>query len=172
MSGLELNKIAGAILLASLIAMVVGVAANILYKPDLKPKERGYSVAVTEDTSAEAAAPAEVKFDVAALMKAANAELGKEITKKCISCHSFEKGGPNKVGPNLWGIVGSEKAKVDGYKFSSAMIAAGGVWDEESIFTFLHKPSKFIPGTKMSFPGLSKPEDIANVVAYLKTLSN
>ena len=170
MSGLELNKIVGAILLSSLIAMVVGVVANILYKPNFKPEHRGYSVAVTEDTATGTVSKEEIKVDVVELMKTANADSGKEIIKKCISCHSFEKGGANKIGPHLWSIVGKDKATTEGYKYSPAIVAVGGKWDDESLYHFIHKPSKFIPGTKMSFIGLSKPEEIANVIAFLKTL--
>ncbi len=172
MSGFELNKIAGAFLLASLITMIVGVTVNILYKPNLKPQNRGYSVAVTEDVAAAPAAIKEIKFDIPELMKTANAENGKELAKKCISCHSFEVSGPNKVGPNLANIVGHEKGKKEGFKYSTAMETKGGIWDEESLFPFLHKPSKYIPGTKMSFVGFDKPEDIVNVIAYLNTISN
>lgn len=168
MSGFELNKIAASILLAGVITMVVGIVSNALYKPNLKPEKRGYSIAVTEDTPAGAAAP-EVKVDVAEIMKTANAEAGKDIAKKCLACHSLEKGGPNRVGPHLWDVVGNDKGKAEGYKYSAALLAVGGKWDEESLFHFLHKPSKFIPGTKMTFVGLSKPEEVANVIAYLKT---
>ena len=169
MSGFELNKIAASILLASLITMLVGFVTNILYKPGFKAAARGYSVEVTE--SSGTAAPAEeVKFDIAELMKTANAEAGKEVVKKCISCHSFEKGAANKVGPHLWNVAGSDKAHVEGYNYSAALKAIGGKWDDESLFHFLHKPSKYVPGTKMSFIGLNKPQDIANVVLYLKTM--
>jgi cytochrome c len=169
MSGFELNKIAASVLVAGLIAMVVGIVSNALYKPELKPGKRGFSVAVTEDKHASAEAAPEVKVDVAELMKKANADAGKDIIKKCMACHSLEKGGPNRVGPHLWDVVGNDKGKADGYKYSAALVAVGGKWDEESLFHFLHKPSKFIPGTKMTFVGLSKPEEIANVIAYLKT---
>lgn len=173
MSGFELNKIAASILLASLIAMMVGFVTNILYKPDLKPKVRGFHVEVTEDTSSTGSEPVqEIKFDIAALMQKANAEAGKDVIKKCISCHSFEKGGANKVGPHLWDVVGRDKASITDFKYSAALTALGGKWDEESLFHFLHKPSKFVPGTKMSFIGLSKPEDIANVIMYLKTFAH
>ena len=169
MSGFELNKIISAVLLASLIAMIVGIVANVLYKPDLRPAQRGYSVAVTEGTPGNENAPAEIIVDIAALMKNANATLGQDISKKCLSCHSLDKGGPNRVGPNLWDVAGRDKGIEPGYKYSAAMAAKGGAWDDESLFHFLNKPSKFVPGTKMSFAGLSKPEDIVNVIAFLKT---
>ncbi|MGI4776249.1 MAG: c-type cytochrome [Janthinobacterium lividum] len=171
MSGFELNKIAASILLASLIAMMVGFIANILYKPDLDPKTRGYHVEVTENAQ-QLVAVKEVEFDIAELMKKANAEAGKNIIKKCISCHSFEKGGANKVGPHLWDVAGRDKAKIEDYKYSAALIALGGKWDDKSLFHFLHKPSKFAPGTKMTFAGLGKPEEIADVVLFLKTFAH
>ena len=172
MSGIELNKIAAAILLASLIAMLVGFITNILYKPILQPEARGYSVETSEGPSKVAEASEEAPLDIAELMKTANAEAGKDLVKKCAVCHSLEKNGPNKIGPNLWNIVGAEKAKVADYKYSTALTTKGGSWDEESLFHFIHKPSQFVPGTKMSFAGLSKPQDIANVIMFLKTYAH
>lgn len=167
MSGLELNKIAAAILLASLIAMVVGVVSNILYKPKLEVAQRGYQIEVTEN-DATAVETKEEPIDIEKLMANANAEAGAKIIKKCVACHSFEQGGGNKVGPNLWKIVNAKKAHKDDFPYSKSMLAAGGNWDNESLFHFLQKPSKFIPGTKMSFAGIRKPEEIADVIAYLK----
>ncbi len=171
MSGIELNKIVASILLASLIAMMVGFIANILYKPILHP-ERGYNVEVTESSNnvSEAKSDLEQSIDVAELMKNANAEAGKNIAKKCLMCHSFDKDGANKIGPDLWNIVGKEKAKTENYKYSTALSSKGGIWDEDNLFHFLHKPSQYIKGTKMSFAGLNKPQDIANVIMFLKTL--
>jgi cytochrome c len=167
MSGIELNKIAAAIFLTSLIAMLVGFVANILYKPKLELSQRGYSVAIEGSLSAVQNSPA-VPVDVKALMAKANADAGAVIVKKCVSCHSFDNGGANKFGPNLWHVPGGPKAHKKYFSYSKAMEAAGGVWDDDSLFHFLNKPSKFIPGTKMSFAGLSKPEDIADVIAFLK----
>lgn len=169
MSGLELNKIAAAVLLASLIAMVVGVVANTLYKPKLEIAQRGYQVEASEATSGNGGGGApEIPVDIAALMATANAEEGAKVVKKCLACHTLEEGGANKIGPHLWKIYGSAKAKRDGFAYSKAMAAAGGIWDNENLYHFLNKPSKFIPGTKMSFAGLTKPQDIVNVIAYLK----
>lgn len=169
MSGLELNKIIAAILLASLIAMVASVVSNILYKPKLEAAERGYKVDIAEDDSA---APGdkgeELKIDIEALMAKANAEAGAKVAKKCIACHTLDKGGANKVGPNLWNIVNAPKGKRPGFVYSKVMAAAGGVWDQQHLFDFLKRPGKYMPGTKMSFAGLSKPEDSADVIAYLK----
>lgn len=171
MSGLELNKIIAAILLASLIAMLVGTVANILYKPNLTASTKGYQVEVTEDTSSPDGDQKQT-VDIEKLMASANAENGKNIAKKCVSCHTFEQGGAAKVGPNLFNVVNAPKAHIDGFPYSKAMLSAGGTWDVDSLYHFFNKPGKFIPGTKMSFAGLAKPEDIADVIAYLKTNGN
>ena len=169
MSGLELNKIAAAVLLASLIAMVVGVVSNVLYKPKLEVAQRGYQIEVAESSGSEVPGGVpEAPLNIEELMASANADVGAKTIKKCVSCHSLDQGGANKVGPNLWKIVNAQKGKKAGFPYSKAMIASGGSWDDESLFHFLKKPGKFIPGTKMSFAGIRKPEDIANVIAYLK----
>lgn len=166
MSGLEINKIMAAVLLAALIAMIVGTVSNILYRPKLEPEKRGFEVAVTEDEGSKEEAV--VELSISELMAAANVENGKKIAKKCISCHSFEQGGPNKIGPNIWNIVNSGKGKKAGFVYSKAMASSEGNWDTESLFAFLKKPSKYMPGTKMSFAGVRKPQDVADVIAYLE----
>ena len=169
MSGIELNKIAAAILLASLIAMLVGVVANVLYKPKLEVAERGYHIEVAEVDSSDSANTAEeAPLNIEELMASANAEAGARIIKKCVACHTFDQGGANKVGPNLWKIVNAQKGKKGRFAYSKAMLAAGGSWDQQSLFDFLKKPGKYMPGTKMSFAGIRKPDDIANVIAYLQ----
>ncbi len=166
MSGLELNKIAAAVLLASLIAMVVGVVSNILYKPKLEIAQRGYQIEIAEGGDPVAAGVPEPELNIEELM--ANADAGAKTIKKCVACHTLDQGGSSKVGPNLWKIVNAQKGQKPGFSYSKAMIAAGGSWDNESLFHFLKKPGKFMPGTKMSFAGIRKPEDIANIIAYLK----
>jgi len=169
MSGLELNKIAAAVLLASLIAMVVGVVSNVLYKPKLEIAQRGYQIEVAENSGVKVHSNVpEVSLNIEELMASANADAGAKTIKKCVSCHTLDQGGASKVGPNLWKIVNAQKAGNADFSYSKAMLATGGAWDEKSLFHFLEKPGKFIPGTKMSFAGIRKPEDIANVIAYLK----
>jgi cytochrome c len=174
MSGLELNKIAASILLAALVVMLVGNIADILYKPNIAAKHRGFEVAVKEgdNTQNTDATKEEKPFDIKTLMATASAADGQNVFKKCAACHSPEKGGPNRVGPKLWNVAHREKASVSDYKYSAALTKLGGTWDVDALAQFLHKPSAYAPGTKMSFAGISKPEDIANVIAYLETLKD
>ena len=102
---------------------------------------------------------------------AEDAEMGAKVFKKCMACHTAEDTA-NKIGPSLKGVVGRKAATVEGFKYSDAMLAkgAGGViWDEATLAAYLPNPKSFVPGTKMTFPGLKNPEDVANVIAYLKT---
>jgi cytochrome c len=100
---------------------------------------------------------------------AADADKGKKVFKKCKACHAI-KAGKKKVGPTMFGVVGRKAGTSEGYRFSKAMKASGVTWDEASLDKFLKKPKKFVPKTKMGFPGLKKDADRANIIAYLKTL--
>jgi cytochrome c len=175
MSPFEINKIAAAVLLSGLIAMIVGTVSEHLYHPVTKLEKRGFSVEVAEgNVAGEApAATSEEVLDVAALMAKADAQAGAEQFRKCAACHDGSKGGPNKVGPNLWGVIGGPKAHKEDYTYSKAMMEKHGEkWDYADLFKFLKKPAGFVPGTKMSFAGIPKPEDRANAIAYLRSLSD
>jgi cytochrome c len=174
MNGFELNKIAAAVLLAGVIAMIVGNITDLIYMPhNIDTKVRGYSVPVTEQSgtsSAPAAAPAPV--NIGELMANADPSRGQNDIRKCAVCHDFTKGGPNKVGPNLWNVLGGPKAHRKDYTYSQALASKGGTWTYEDIYHFLNGPRTFIPGTKMNFPGFSKPQDVADVIAYLRNQSD
>jgi cytochrome c len=123
------------------------------------------------DATQTAAAPA--GGDLAALLAAADPAQGQTVAKKCAACHNFEKGGPNKVGPNLWDIVGAKHAHKDDYSYSKAMSdMADKEWSYAELDAFLAAPKTYVPGTKMTFVGIKKPEDRAALIAYLRSLSD
>ena len=172
MSGFELNKLAAAILIAGIIAMVIGSVTNALYKPNLNLAERGFKVEVVEAANNDSAAPQDLPIKIGQLMAKADMAKGKDDAGKCAVCHNFEKDGATKIGPDLWNIVESPRGKKEGFTYSSAMLAKGGSWTYEDLFHFLKSPRSFIPGTKMGFAGFRKEEDIANTIAFLRSLSD
>ena len=107
-----------------------------------------------------------------ALLASANAGDGKKVFKKCKACHTADKGGAHKVGPNLWDVVGRAKAGAGGYKFSGVLAGLGGAWTFADLDAFLAKPKAFAPGTKMTFNGVKKAADRAAVIQYLRSLSD
>jgi cytochrome c len=171
METLEVNKLVGAILVGGLVAMVTGAVAHMLVAP--KHHEGGEVAAISSGAAPEpSAAPAPAALEpVSPLLAKADPHKGQQIAMKCQACHDFTKGGPNKIGPNLWGIVGSKPAEVPGYSFSDAMKAREDKpWTYEALNDFPAAPRSFVPGTKMTFAGLPKVEDRADVIAYLRTL--
>jgi len=108
---------------------------------------------------------------ILALLAEADIAAGMKLAKKCTACHVFEDGGKNKVGPVLWNIVNADKGAIDGFGYSAALAGFGGAWDYSALNAFLYKPKAYIEGTKMNFAGLKKPQDRANMIAYLRSLS-
>lgn len=171
MSGLELNKIAAAVLLGGLIAMLAGTFSTWIYPDDYDPEKRGFQIAVSDDTSSTGA-KVEEKVDLIALLTAADPAAGKKVAKKCLACHTFDKGGANKVGPNLWNILGDKFAHTDDFQYSEAFYSLNGGWDYENLYEFLNNPKKYVKGTKMAFAGIKKPKDLANIIYYMRSLSD
>jgi cytochrome c len=171
MDSFELNKVLGAILGTCLVLVALNIAAGAVFAPS-KPAKPGYEIKVPEHPSAQPKQPAQPEQTLADLVDKADPKKGENAAKKCEACHTFEKGGPNRVGPNLWGVVGRPRASHPGFNYSAAMKKEGGTWTPEHIFEFIRAPQKVIPGTAMTFAGISKASERADVVAYLNTLSD
>lgn len=169
----EFNKFAGALLGSLLFVIVMHHAVDGLLEPH-ELEETAYRVEVESDDSQmaeESTAEAE-QPSLAAMLASADPEDGAKVFRKCGACHSIEQGGPNKVGPNLYGILGGPKAHRDDFAYSDAMKEKGGEWTYEDLAAFLDNPKDFIPGTKMSFAGLRKPGDVADVIAFIRTMND
>jgi cytochrome c len=173
MSSFEWNKIIASVLTAMIIAMVSGILANQL----VRPKELEKPVFMVQGAEQTAAAPAEqqpaaAKLEpIAPLLAKADPKRGEQLTKVCTTCHTFNKGGANKVGPNLWDVTEEQIASVPGYQFSAALEKdKNEKWDPEKLNEWLNNPQSFAKGTKMTFAGFPKAQDRADVIAYLETL--
>lgn len=177
MDSFTLNKIAGAILMVVLLTMGVGIVSDIIFEP-IKAEKPGYVVEVAGDGHGGGAAVAKEEKVVAPIgerLASASADAGAKVFKKCAACHDVTDGGPNKVGPNLWGVVGRKPAGHEGFSYSSAMTEFGAshdTWTFEELDHFLTKPKDYVKGTAMGFAGLRKPDDRANLIAYLNDQSS
>lgn len=169
MSSFEFNKIFAAILFAGIVAMLGGFISELLMHPHELEKDAVEIAGGPVSGGSAAAAPAGPE-PIASLIASADIARGKKLSKACAACHSFDKGGVHKVGPNLHSIVGAAKAGKAGYTYSDALKAAGGAWSVDDLNGFLWKPKKYIQGTKMNYVGLKKTEDRAAMVAWLKSL--
>ena len=173
MDSFELNKIIGAVLATCILLLVTSFTASALFASKA-PEKPGFAIAAKEEgkggkEAAPAAAPAE---PIEKLLQTASVEKGAAAAKKCTACHTFEKGGPNRVGPNLWGVVNRPKASEAGFTYSDAIKSKGGNWTIDDLSAFLTNPRTFAPGTKMTFVGLPKGSERADVIAYLNSLSD
>jgi len=176
MSTFEINKIVGAILLVSLVAMVVGLVGNALVQPRqheavVAGGEGGQAPAGGTQQQEQKKEPAQVP-PIGPLLAKASAEKGEKAARKCATCHTFKQGEKAKIGPNLWNVVENDKANNEGFAYSGALKEQQGKWTYEELNTFLHDPKASVPGTKMVFPGVKKDSERADIIAYLRSLSD
>ena len=160
------NTINGWVLFAGIVVLGGSIVSGEVFKAE-RPEKMGYPIeGVVAEEGAEAAKP--IEFYLAS----ADPAKGEQVFKKCTACHNADKGGANALGPNLWGIIGEPVGKGHGFPFSDALANHGGTWDWNTLSDWLANPKKFAPGTKMTFAGLSNPEDRANVIAFLNAHSD
>lgn len=178
MNSYELNKIFGAVVTSVLVVTVIGFLSNFLVHPQ-KLEKSVLDIKVDTAGPAQAAAePAAQIEPIGPLLATANPAAGAALLRNCTACHTFEKGGRNGVGPNMWDTVGNRKAHIEGFAYSQAMIAAAarpgaaGLWGFEELNQFLANPRAYMPGTRMAYAGMRRAEDRANLIAHLRTLSD
>jgi cytochrome c len=173
MDAFEVNKTIGAVLSALLVIFGSKTALDIVYK-EHKPEKPGWALPITEVAPAASKAPA-APFEVAkvlALLSKASPESGQDTFKKCQQCHTSDKGGRVLTGPNLYGIVGRARAAQSGFPYSEAMKNHPGSWTFEELAKYLHDPKADIPGNRMAFPGVKDDAELADLLVYLRKLSD
>ena len=169
-----MNKIIASIILAIILVLGINKITDIIFYVE-KPEKSAYQVeSLTTGTATETASVSSIagSGDIMTLLASANSNDGKRVFKKCAACHSIAKGGSNKIGPALWGVLGRQAGSISNYKYSKAMATHGKTWSFEEMNGFLTKPKDWIKGTKMSFVGLKKETDRAAVIFYMNNNSD
>ena len=162
------NTIAGWVLFAGIVALGGSIVAGESFHSE-RPEHMGYPI---EGVVQEGEGGAEAEKPIAFYLASADPAAGEQVFKKCTACHNAYQGGANALGPNLWDVLGEPVGKGKGFPFSSALSGVGGTWNWDNMSEWLKSPKKFAPGTKMTFAGLSNPQDRANVIAFLNTHSD
>jgi cytochrome c len=174
MDRFEVNKIIAAIILVVVVVLGINKLANIIYYVKA-PEGSAYKVAAvteTKATSKDEAAKTNGGVDINALLTQGNTDHGKKVFNQCTACHSVSKGGSNKIGPALWGVIGREAGSIADYRYSKGMGELNKTWNFESMNAFLIKPKDYVKGTKMGYAGLKKEKDRASVILYLNEQSD
>jgi cytochrome c len=167
----EMNKVLGAVLGTCLVVVALNIAAGAVFAPG-KLEKPGYEIDVPKSGPGPAQTPAQPEVPLGQLLASADVSRGSDSAKKCATCHTFEKGGRALVGPPLWGIVGRPKASVAGFNYSPALKQAGGNWTIADLFNFAANPKAMVPGTAMTFSGITRPAERADLMAYLNSLAD
>ena len=175
MSGLEVNKILASIILALIVVIAIGHIGDFIVDVDsTEIQQTAYKIEIPESVKDVSGSDSkeEVTEPISLLLASASVDKGQKIFKKCSACHTYNKEGANKVGPNLWNLINSPKANVEGFAYSKELAEFGGQWGYEELAQFLYKPKEYIKGTKMNFGGLKKVQDRANLVLFLREQSD
>ncbi len=169
MNSFEINKILGALLGTCLIVLALHIASAAIFSTPA-PAKPGYDVVVKEEKAGQPEAKA-AEQPIETLLASASAEHGAQVAKQCGACHNFQEGQGPKVGPDLYDVVGRKIASVPGFNYSAALKAKNGTWTFDALNKWLTDPRNDVPGTAMTFAGLTNEKQRADVIAYLDTLS-
>ena len=162
------NTIAGWVLFAGIVALGSSIVAGEYFHSE-RPEKMGYPIEGVQEEG-EGGAAAEEPIEV--YLAKADAAHGQQVFNKCMACHNADKGGPNQLGPNLWGVLGEPIGQGRGFAFTDALAKKGGTWNWDNLSEWLNSPRTFAPGTKMTFAGLSNPQDRADVIEFLNQHSD
>ncbi|HTP92145.1 MAG TPA: cytochrome c family protein [Xanthobacteraceae bacterium] len=171
MNSFELNKILGAVLGTCLVVLAVHIASGAIYAPAV-PAKPGYEIAVKEEQPAQPAGGAAKEVPIESLLATASVQQGEQAAKVCLTCHNMGKGQGNKVGPDLYGVVGRQVASESGFNYSSALKSKGGAWTFQALNPWLANPRGDVPGTLMTFGGIPNEKQRADIIDYLNSNSD
>tara|TARA_B100001996_G_scaffold377503_1_gene360221 strand:- start:56 stop:589 length:534 start_codon:yes stop_codon:yes gene_type:complete len=171
MNGFEINKIIAAIIFTVLVVFGIEKITDLIFYVE-KPSKAAYEVEAPTAKTVSAKSSGSGSLNIKDFLALGSIEHGQKVFKKCSACHVVTKGGKNKIGPVLYGVLGKKSGSVSDYKYSKALVAHGKVWSYEEMNGFLIKPSAHIKGTKMAFAGLKNEKDRASVILYMNSQSD